>query len=178
MLDVLHVAPWGLERRVPPTFEAIPAHAQRSNLLVDLIDDWYETLTFDFAVTNATTETHSLRRLAGPYRIVELVLAQTGTDARNIRIYVSVDDTDADPSTTLQNAPALPRTNTTDVTTSTPSLPNTTSQNHIFPGQLVRAGTSRLSIVGHNISAAVVSIWGTIVICHMRPADPTDTRDY
>lgn len=161
------VYPWGLDRRQPPTFEPIAARLERGPVLPPLLDCWTETLAFAFTVANGAAETHSVRQLFGPFRVDQLYLAQSGTDGLNVHNYLTDDDSDADPTTTLTSAARVPRASTSDLAAGTEGVSSSNRPVMILPGYISRRGTAKLAIFTSNASAAPVDVWGAITITHL-----------
>jgi hypothetical protein len=134
-----------------------------------LMPDWSELLTFAFAVTNATVESHVLRPIYGPFCIDEMTIAQTATDGRNMHVYLATDDDNSEPTAIATLAARVPRQTATDTVSQTNNIPSVTSWQHVRVNYVSRRGIARLSIVAQNDQAAPQSVWGSIAITHLLP---------
>jgi len=134
--------------------------------------DWSELLTFAFAITNATVESHVLRPIYGAFCIDELTIAQSATDGRNMHVYLATDDDNSEPSAIATLAPRVPRQTATDTASQTNNIPPVVSWQRIRVNYVSRRGIARLSIVAQNDQAAAQSLWGSISITHLLPLAP------
>ncbi len=148
-----------------------PTRLRRAEPFGLYVDDWYETLGFTFVVPNGNVETHSFRRMFGPWRLHEFIVTQSATDARNMHVYLTDDDTDADPAAAFSSASRVPSQFTTDTTSQTPSVNPAVTVPSIHPGYFSNRGISRIAIVCENNQAAPQSLWGVVVVCHLKAAN-------
>jgi hypothetical protein len=158
-----------------PAGEPLPR--ERCDVQPPLEPDWTETFSYAFAVTNGTVETQIVGRISGPFSVDLFTVHQSGADGRQARVYLAVDDDDSAATSALALGAKVPRASALDTApVLTPGFGSNTTGVQVVLKALQHRGTSRLSVVCDNATAAAISIWGAIVITHFRRREPLAAR--
>jgi hypothetical protein len=147
-----------------------PAPVERDFALDDgLTRDWSEVVTFTVSLATTLTETQASRVLYGPFDIDVLTATQTGSDARNLRIGISVADDNTEGASALGVLQTIFTHRLTDATPVSEGASPATGSMLLLPiGYRHLGAIARLNVIIENQTAATISVTGAITITHLR----------